>query len=1268
MRTGWAPAVLLVAACGTASAADETINQQAERIKAPQALAKHGPDLFGDTVNLYTGSVSFLQTDVSLKGNSALQVAVSRRFVPATSLLDKKGRFGRWELEIPRMHGIFSADPEYNQTAVSCAHFTNTSRAASPASVANNWTYWTGKSMYIPGQGDLELLQRDPANQAAPGPVAEYPLVTSSSWQVRCLNNLADTAPEGFLAISPSGVKYRFDHFTTYSQDLLRREAGIRDRYTHMQEVWILPSVVTDRYGNWVRYAYDPVKRTKLISISASDGRRLSFEYTDAANPDFITAVSDGTLTWQYTYTDHVLDRVILPDGSYWQLRGMDALSGVFAPGTRMDCEGGVTPVGSPRVGHMVHPSGAGSAFTVAPTVHGRSNVPETCLDIHNFTDNDEILVPKYFQTLSLRSKAIFGPGISDMEWKYGFPEQPAGSLVTCTNCPTTKNVDVTDPEGVVTRHTFGNQFGTTEGRIEQVDQGWNGSSAARTTRTFYRARGAGPYPERAGLVYVAGDSLQRSLFTPVERVEITQDGSRFVWTATQFDVNFPRPTAVTKQTNQASPRKETTVYSDNFTKWIIGQIGSIKVQLGPDGTVQTTRGQLVLNSYNATTATLSSTQRFGGFKTTFTYNADGTLKTQTDAALQTTTYSNYVSGLPKNTQYHDLSKVSADITTNGDVLSTTDEMNAVTRYEYQNGRLRTITQPVDTVNWYPTVMNFWQIWNEEREIGPGHWRQDVATGDARTVTYYDALWRPVITETWDAYNEAGTKSVVRRRFDSNGQTVFTSYPKRSAELTKDDGVYQYYDALGRLTVSKASSELGLLTTTNEYLSGFIKRTTDPRNAQTATTFQTFDQPVEGAIATITAPEGVYVSIVRNELGIPQTVTRSGLGKSVTRNYVYDVAQRVCKTKDPETGATFIVYDRVGNVSWRASGVVSPSPTSCDNSVVTAAQKIGYTYDARNRLLKTTYGDASPEIERTYYANGLLKTINSGGANWTYSYNTRGLPLNEDLVYAGATYSIGRSYNRYGSLDTLTYPDKATIDYAPNSLGEPTKVGSYASGIAYHPSGAIERFVYGNGIARSLELNERGLPKRATDAGVLDDLYAYDQSGNVKSIQDLKQNVTTRTMGYDDLGRLLNVSAPALWGEAVYTYDALDNITTSKLTNGTGIARNMVHQYDATNRLYAITGTAGFAVNVFYDALGNVKQRGTQLYSFDLGNRLRSADGKGTYLYDGHGRRMSVVGTDGVNQISLYSQSGQLLYTTPSTGGGTKYIYLHNHQIAQVKP
>jgi hypothetical protein len=99
-------------------------------------------------------------------------------------------------------------------------------------------------------------------------------------------------------------------------------------------------------------------------------------------------------------------------------------------------------------------------------------------------------------------------------------------------------------------------------------------------------------------------------------------------------------------------------------------------------------------------------------------------------------------------------------------------------------------------------------------------------------------------------------------------------------------------------------------------------------------------------------------------------------------------------------------------------------------------------------------------------------------------------------------------------------------------------------------------------------------------------------------------------------------------------------------------------------------GPAAYNFSYGYDLQGNITQRGSQTYTFDIGNRLSSAAGKATYVYDGHGRRFSVVGTDGINRVQVYSQAGQILYmrgTGVPLNTGTKYIYLNRHQIAEVK-
>src|SRR5690606_20886173 len=148
-------------------------------------------------------------------------------------------------------------------------------------------------------------------------------------------------------------------------------------------------------------------------------------------------------------------------------------------------------------------------------------------------------------------------------------------------------------------------------------------------------------------------------------------------------------------------------------------------------------------------------------------------------------------------------------------------------------------------------------------------------------------------------------------------------------------------------------------------------------------------------------------------------------------------------------------------------------------------------------------------------------------------------------------WSITHGYNTNGHLSTHGYPGGLSVAYAPNALGQPTQAGSYATGVSYHPNGAISQFTYGNGIVHTLAQHARGLPDRSIDAhGItkfLDDGYDYDGNGNVAGISDGatgRNQRGNRTMTYDGLDRLTGVVSP-MYGStnATYAYDVLDNLT-----------------------------------------------------------------------------------------------------------------------------
>lgn len=91
-----------------AQEADTYYQEQYKLIKAPNAVMALTDSPFGDSVNLYNGRLEFVQTDVSLTGNSALPVAVGRRVVAGELPLDGR-QFGIWEMDVPHIHGTFSS-------------------------------------------------------------------------------------------------------------------------------------------------------------------------------------------------------------------------------------------------------------------------------------------------------------------------------------------------------------------------------------------------------------------------------------------------------------------------------------------------------------------------------------------------------------------------------------------------------------------------------------------------------------------------------------------------------------------------------------------------------------------------------------------------------------------------------------------------------------------------------------------------------------------------------------------------------------------------------------------------------------------------------------------------------------------------------------------------------------------------------------------------------------------------------------------------------
>ncbi len=413
--------------------------EQYKLIKAPRAATTLGPDLFGDSVNLYNGRLSFAQTDVSLRGNNALPVSVGRRIGVGASPWTQRA-FGAWELDIPHLHGVFSARDLWtaSPSGARCSSFNMPQGVSGFAGRAGfePLEFWQGSFMYIPGAGDQELLSRTDETAPSPGPKSVYPVVTSKFWFLSCLPALANGTGsprngEGFLALSPDGTKYYFDWMAEFPTSSLKNAEGSLTR----SEVWIMPSRVVDKFGNTVVYTYDSANRNRLLSIeSLSDQRKISLTYNAGGQVD---TVSDGTHVWHYNY-DSVsagadLVSVVLPDGSSWDFSNLRPLYPQAVYGGLVPCDAAplISNPAQGVSGSIKHPTGATATFELTPVTHGRSHVPRYCDPQYN---NDRPDIPRFYVTMSLTRKIIAGAGFNNLEWRYDYG--PANeSWDSCVSC-----------------------------------------------------------------------------------------------------------------------------------------------------------------------------------------------------------------------------------------------------------------------------------------------------------------------------------------------------------------------------------------------------------------------------------------------------------------------------------------------------------------------------------------------------------------------------------------------------------------------------------------------------------------------------------------------------------------------------------------------------------------------------------------------------------------------------------------------------------------
>jgi RHS repeat-associated protein len=1294
-----------------------------KRAEDKDKLVVNDSDLLGDRIDMNTGSLSFSHTDVSLPGNSNLEVAFRRNFhsghfgntvdaYDGNATYDPnstdftqvgavtRGEFGlgAWEVDVPyistalarQRFPIVGDKPSGRWRADRCTADIEPTSIQIPGHV-----YWNGLQMNIPGQGMKQVLN----NNGSLVSTADAIKITTDYWKISCITTIgaSNGGGQGFIATAPNGDAYRFDKlvYRIDTPDIIGDSVGaatvkLSGPYDRAK-AYLLATQVADVNGNWVRFEYDQYGTP--TRIHSNDGRNISIAITDKR----ITSVTANARVWTYTYPLDASLVVTLPDERNWRFEGfyrtvLNPKPGYAAPGR---LEGICRELDKQLT--VTHPDGVTGVFTLSETYHGRS---EVSYDVDRSQGDDrfcvnegyrinypgpthtvggvEVLpsanISRHTEVMSVKIKTLSGPGYPLATWGYEY-ENSMGQFVGATSIPDTKWSSVTNPLGERTVYHYNRRWDNLDSLIDTIEVFENGASSALQSiqYSYVIEQPVGNIDLPNANTATMEQARHQSNVVVTRGLDTFTTANTYQTDLSSDEYSFGLPTRITSTSSVSTgTRLRDYTYTHKPTPWVLGLMSTAKQNgVTTAGYAYDSLGRVITES------------RFGRTYATYGYHTiegyKGALHWRQNNLEERTYFLDWKRGTPQQVKRPDDNSSSQVVDNNGWITEETDFLGECTKYSHNAvGRL-TLIDPCDT-QWTDTTVSYATTTSAEvSHVVAGMLKQTTTQGLQQQVVYYDGLLRPVITKTSDT-SKPVTVRYQRTAYNALSQTTYQSLVHGSASTP--NGSTMTYDALGRALVVDNNTTSG--TSSYRYLSGNRIEFDDDKGNVTTSTYQAYGSPSYSQATRIASPQSVVTQMAYNVFGNTTSISQGG----ITEHRVYDTYQQLCKTVRPDVGNTAFKLNEIGQVTWLAMGSsISSSAAACDNEV-TAAHKISYMYDVLGNMKNANFADTSPDVSYSYDKNNNLKTLTSGTVSHTYNYNSLNLLKDETLTLPGKTLSIDYGYDALGSLSSLTYPDGDVITYAPNGLGQPTQAirntrvanepladRTYVSGATYHPAGSIDGFTYGNGLIHKTTLNTRNVPSIIKDSKTgltaLHYEYAYDDNLNITKLLDRVDSSyslgTDATVGlfYDGLDRLTSTLGGAGIGNSAIGYDVLGNITSY-----TSKGRNLTYNYNTTaNRLTSVSGYAsqpGEASTKYdsfsYDDRGNIYSNGDKTFTYNRANQLTTS-GTNSYLYDGHNRRVKQTDTKGTS-YSLYSQSGTLLYRE-SGDGGINYIYLGQKLIAK---
>ena len=692
-------------------------------------------------------------------------------------------------------------------------------------------------------------------------------------------------------------------------------------------------------------------------------------------------------------------------------------------------------------------------------------------------------------------------------------------------------------------------------------------------------------------------------VYAPLMTIKtILRDGKTYTTTYGNYD-SFGNPQSV-RETGDRN-RNTSIAYWYNTSKNIVRQKPSSEtISGGFPGTFTTTY------SYDGN-GNLTQMNKFG-IITNYSYYSNGNTYSSTDANGNTTSYQ-WTNGKISKI-INPIYTVSRSINSNGTMASETNGRGHTTSYTYDgNLRVRKIQPPLGnpTDYTYPADNSY----RMERR------------GEYYLYHFLDGYGRPSGT-----YDSRGVSTAIV--FKTCGPKYYTA---------SNIGDTSYYDNFGRVTqvYHKDNSRI-----TYAY-AGSSVTTTDEASNITSLTYHAFGSPDEKYLISVRDSIGTTTSYDRNILGSLTRITQG----SIVRSYTYDTKNFLTGETHPESGTITYARDNVGNVTAKTDALGTKY----------------FTYDRLNRLTKVQYGSDIQYFDYDKADNRIGSTTSA--ADIDYIYDSANRLTHKTALIAGKTYTTRYDYDNNDNVTQQYYPTGTWISYSYNGNNQVTYMtgfGGTVSAVNYNTAGLPISYTYSNGKTTAISYNDRNLTTRISASPIFDNGYSYDSRGNTLSVTNYLDSTRNQTFTYDSLSRITGFSGP--WGAGTLTYDAAGN----RLKKNVGSA-STTYSYTG-NRLSSASGgdASIYSYNGYGSVTGITRNGITYTLSYDSINNLKNFKSGSVSLadfgYDADGMRVTKI-ANGKTVVYHYDSEGRVISVTD--GAGTfiaDYIYLNGKLVAKRYP